>query len=250
MAQIREILVLHHSHLDVGYTHSQPIIWEMQREFIDQALALLEDTAGFPEPSRPKWTCEVTGPLLHWLDGAGDPDVDRFRAFVRQGRIGISAMQYNTTSLSSAELLCRQLAPARELRGRLGARISTAIQHDVNGVPWPLADLLMDAGVELLLMGVNIDHGHAVRPGPACFLWEAPSGRRLLVMNGNTYTMFDQILRTWDNSISSMQAGLAEYVGPPRGPEVSARFSLPDHHQPAGGVGQFASQPVGGRADP
>ena len=212
MAQIREILVLHHSHLDVGYTHSQPIIWEMQREFIDQALALLEDTAGFPEPSRPKWTCEVTGPLLHWLDGAGDPDVDRFRAFVRQGRIGISAMQYNTTSLSSAELLCRQLAPARELRGRLGARISTAIQHDVNGVPWPLADLLMDAGVELLLMGVNIDHGHAVRPRPGVFLWEAPSGRRLLVMNGNTYTMFDQILRTWDNSISSMQAGLAEYV--------------------------------------
>ena len=212
MAQIREILVLHHSHLDVGYTHSQPIIWEMQREFIDQALTLLADTSGFSGPSQPKWTCEVTGPLLHWLDDARDADAERFRTFVRQGRIGICAMQYNTTPLSSAELLSRQLGPTRELRSRLGARISTAIQHDVNGVPWPFADLLIDAGVELLLMGVNIDHGHAVRPRPGVFQWKAPSGRRLLVMNGNAYTMFDQILRTWERSLSSMQAGLGEYA--------------------------------------
>ena len=31
-------------------------------------------------------------------------------------------------------------------------------------------------------------------------------------MNGNAYTMFDQILRTWERSLSSMQAGLGEYA--------------------------------------
>ena len=211
MAMIREILVLHHSHLDVGYTHSQPIVWEIQREFIDQALDLLTSTADWPPLSRPKWTCEVTAPLLRWADSAGENELERFQSFLDQGRIGISAMQYNTTPLCSAEVLSRQIGPVRGLRSRFGARIRTAIQHDVNGVPWPLADMLIDAGIELLIMAVNADHGHAVSPRPGVFLWIAPSGRHLLVMNGNAYTMFDQILRTWDNSVAGMRNGLSEY---------------------------------------
>ncbi len=209
---IREILLLHHSHLDVGFTHSQPIVWEMHREFIDQALRLLADTAEWPPLSQPKWTCEVTEPLLRWLDCAGGGDLERFKAFLRQGRIGICAMRYNTSSLCGAELLKQQLAPVPELRRKLGARIAVAIQHDVNGVPWPFADLLIDAGIELLTMGVNPDHGRPVLPRPGVFLWTAPSGRRLLVMNGNAYTMFDQLLRTWDNSVARMREGFMEYA--------------------------------------
>ena len=51
---ITDILVVHHSHMDIGYTHSQPVFWELQAEFISQALDWLEETAGMPEHARPK----------------------------------------------------------------------------------------------------------------------------------------------------------------------------------------------------
>ena len=65
--RIAEILVLHHSHLDIGYTHSQPILWELQREYIDLALDFLDETADWPAISLPRWTCEVTAPVEKWL---------------------------------------------------------------------------------------------------------------------------------------------------------------------------------------
>lgn len=211
--QLQEILVLHHSHLDVGYTHSQPIIWEMHREYIDLALNLLENTAGWPEGSRPKWTCEVTAPVLRWLETASPADERRFARQVEAGRLAIGAMRYNITPLSGLDQLNRQLAPVADLRRRFGARIDTALQHDVNGVPWPLADLLLDHGVDLLVMAANRHMGNQVDPRPGVFRWQTPSGRELRVMNGNHYTMFDQILVTWERSLDSMARGLSEYTG-------------------------------------
>jgi hypothetical protein len=213
MKLIKEILVLHHSHLDVGYTHSQPVVWELHREYLNQALILLDCTEEWPDDnSRPKWTCEVTAPVLKWLETAEAKDIEHFVKHVRAGRLAIGAMRFNITPLMSAEQLRRQLAPVAELRRRFGARINTALQHDINGVPWPLADLLLDHGVELFVMAVNRHLGNHVTPRPGIFRWRTPTGRVLRVMNGNHYTMFDQILRIWDRSLDRMQEGLAEYT--------------------------------------
>jgi alpha-mannosidase len=209
---IKELLVLHHSHLDVGYTHSQPVVWELHREYLGQAMDLLEGTADWPEGSRPAWTCEVTAPVLKWMETATGADVARFRALVDQGRLSIGAMQYNTTPLNTAAQLDRQLAPMEVLRRRLGAPIRTAMQFDVNGIPWPAADLLLDHGVDLLIMAVNPHLGAPVRPRPGVFRWRTPSGRELRVMNGQHYTMFDQLLRSWERSLDAMRAGLDEYL--------------------------------------
>jgi len=211
--RLKEILVLHHSHLDVGYTHSQPVALEMHREYLDLALDLLDKTADWPDNgSRPKWTCEVTAPVLKWIETAEEEDVERFKGHVNAGRLAIGAMRFNITPLMSAVQLCRQLAPVVELRRRFGARINTALQHDINGVPWPLADLLLDHGVEMFVMAVNRHLGNHISPRPGVFRWKTPSGRELRVMNGNHYTMFDQILLTWERSLESMKRGLAEYT--------------------------------------
>ncbi|MEO5715152.1 MAG: glycoside hydrolase [Luteolibacter sp.] len=208
---IREILVLHHSHMDIGYTHSQPIFWELQSEFMNQALDWLEETAGLPEGARPKWTCEASEPVRRWLAKAPQADVARFVKLHHQGRIGVSALRWHTTPLADRAGLERLLDGKAELESLLGSKIPVACQHDVTGVPWPLADVLLDAGVDLFVMAINIHLGRAVKPRPGMFLWEAPSGRNLRVFNGNHYTMFDQLLNAWDDSVERMQEGWQAY---------------------------------------
>ena len=205
--RISEILVVHHSHMDIGYTHSQPVFWELQSEFISQALDWLEETAGMPDGARPKWTCEASEPVRRWLATASATDVARFVALHQQGRIGVSALRWHTTPLANRAGLQRLLAGKAELEALLGAKIPVACQHDVTGVPWPLADVLLDAGVDFFIMAINIHLGRAVKPRPGMFLWEAPSGRKLRVFNGNHYTMFDQLLLAWDDSVERMRDG-------------------------------------------
>jgi alpha-mannosidase len=50
------IYVVHHTHTDVGFTNDQPIFWEMQYRFIDDALRLIDRYADNPPASRFRWT--------------------------------------------------------------------------------------------------------------------------------------------------------------------------------------------------
>ncbi|MEI6653182.1 MAG: glycoside hydrolase family 38 C-terminal domain-containing protein [Verrucomicrobiota bacterium] len=210
-APIQEILMLHHSHMDVGYTHSQPVFWQLQNEFISQALDWLEATADLPAGARPKWTCEASEPLRRWLAKAQAADVARLVQLHRQGRIDVAAMRWHTTPLANRAGLQRLLDGKQELEELLETKIQVACQHDVTGVPWPLADVLLDAGVDFFVMAINIHLGRAVQPRPGMFLWEAPSGRTLRVFNGNHYTMFDQLLLAWNDSVERMQKGWLAY---------------------------------------
>jgi hypothetical protein len=130
----------------------------------------------------------------------------------RGGRIGVGALRWHTTALANRAGLERLLQGKAELEQLLGTKIVTACQHDVNGIPWPLADVLLDHGVDFFVMGINSHLGQAVRPRPGMFLWEAPSGRTLRVWNGNHYTMFDQLLNAWDDSIDRMAEGWEAYA--------------------------------------
>jgi hypothetical protein len=197
--------------MDVGYTHSQPVFWELQNEFLTQVIDWLEQTADLPEGARPKWTCEASEPVLKWLARASVSQAERFKRLHKQGRLGVSAMRWHTTPLADRAGLRRLLDGKEELEQWLGTKIPVACQHDVTGVPWPLADVLLDAGVDFLVMAINIHLGRAVKPRPGMFLWETPSGRKLRVFNGQHYTMLDQLLLTWDDSVERMAEGWTSY---------------------------------------
>jgi alpha-mannosidase len=204
---IDELLVLHHSHLDVGYTHAQPIVWKLQVEFLSEVVDWLESTAELDERSRPKWTCEATEPVTRWLRTATELDVDRFRALVGAGRIGLTALRWHIDAGVDRAGLERLVAGKAELERTLGTAIRVGCQHDVNGVPWPLVDVMVDAGIDLFVMAVNPHLGRAVAPRPGVFDWEGPTGRSIRVFNGHPYTMFDQLFYSWDDSVDRMADG-------------------------------------------
>ena len=209
----KEVLILHHSHVDVGYTHPQSMYWELQKDYLNAALDMLDRTEKWPDDvSRPRWTAEATAPVMRWLQTATPGEVARLKRHIRSGRFGISALEYNTTPLSSAEGLARQLYHVRTLRETLGADIRTAHQHDVTGIPWSAVDLLLDSNIELLSMGINLHLSGTPMPRPAVYRWKGPSGRELLVMNGEHYSMFDQWCDTSSRKLDTIQAGLRKYL--------------------------------------
>ncbi|MDR0353590.1 MAG: hypothetical protein LBI02_09690 [Opitutaceae bacterium] len=209
---IREILVLHHCHTDIGYTHPPLMVWELNRRFIDAAIDLCEATARWPEESRARWTCETTFPLMHWLENASARQVDRFRRLVRRGQMGAGALGLNLTPLCNASALAKYIEPIRVLKKELGLPFKVAINHDVNGLPWPVADLLIDAGVEMLLMGINVHLGGFPLQRPRGFQWKTPSGRRLLAFNAEHYQSFDRVARLLENSTAAMAEGISSYL--------------------------------------
>ena len=161
---------------------------------------------------RPRWTAEVTAPVMRWLQTAPAKDVARLKKHLKSGRFGISGFEYNTTPLCSAEGLARQLYPVRTLREQLGADIRTVHQHDVTGLPWSAVDLLLDSRIELLIMGINLHLSGTPMPRPAVYRWRGPSGRELLVMNGEHYSMFDQWCDPSSRNLETIQAGLYKYL--------------------------------------
>jgi alpha-mannosidase len=198
MSEIQTLYVVNHSHTDIGFTDFQDVCFRQHREFAEQALDLIEETADYPEGSRYRWTCEVTGTLLRYLRGASPEQLERFRHWHREGAIDVAAMQYNLTPLLNVEQLCRSLYPLRELREEYGLEARAAMQCDVNGVSWLFADLLPAVGVEFLTMAVNEVRGRAPRPLPGAFWWEGPAGGRLLAWNGFHYLFGRSIAKLGD----------------------------------------------------
>jgi alpha-mannosidase len=138
MGPIKTLFVINHSHTDIGFTDFQDVCFRQHREFIEQALDLIEATADYPEDARYRWVCETTGPLERYLRNASAKQIDRFQRWRQKGAIDIAGMQYNLTPLLNLEQMYRSLYPVRRLRENYGLAVRSAMQDDVNGISWGL----------------------------------------------------------------------------------------------------------------
>lgn len=186
------IYVVHHSHLDIGYTDPQGLITRHHLQYLDSVLDLASATDGWADDAQFRWNVEATWPLLRWMATRPAKDKDEFIERVHQGRVEVCALPFSMhTEAYSIDELSRQLRYADELRESHDLPITTAMQTDVPGATVGLLSCLVDADVHYL----SVAHNYAGRSVPHLvggqnltrpFYWQAQNGKRLLVWYTDT----------------------------------------------------------------
>ena len=148
------IYLVQHTHTDIGYTKPQTEILTELLRYIDYAVEYCEMTENYPDDSKFRWTCETAWAVKEWLRIRPEEQVRKFMKYVQNGQIEVTAMFFNMSELSGENAYKTFLAPVGMFKQH-GLPVSTAMQNDVNGVAWCLADYLPDLGVRYLTMGSN-----------------------------------------------------------------------------------------------
>ena len=52
MSAIDTLYLIHHSHTDIGFTHDQPVVFDLHRRFLDEALDLADAAFDSAAPTR------------------------------------------------------------------------------------------------------------------------------------------------------------------------------------------------------
>lgn len=211
---IRQILLVAHTHHDVGYTNSPRIIDRMHAEIVDRVIDLAEGDLDGPDAFR--WTFEAARPVLRFLRDASEGRRDRFVGLVRDGKLAVTGGYLNMTQLQSAfeyDAAYRALAPL----SALGIPPRTQQHGDVNGLSWGTVDQMRDAGITRLVMALNPDHGRPPLRQPSGFRWAGPTGREIFVWLSTHYGYGEE----WgivDGDVELADRRISEFVE-----ELSAR---------------------------
>ncbi|MEZ4833096.1 MAG: hypothetical protein R2873_14105 [Caldilineaceae bacterium] len=78
MPAIDTVYFIHHSHTDIGYTHDQPVVWDMPHCFYRRSAGPGRKV----RQSRRRRRFPLDGgdddALMRWLDQASDAEIERF----------------------------------------------------------------------------------------------------------------------------------------------------------------------------
>jgi len=189
----RTIYLVQHTHTDIGYTKPQTEILAEHIRYIDYAVEYCELTDHYPDDAKFRWTCESAWAVKEYLQNRPKEQIDKFLKYVKEGRIEVTGMFFNMSEIVDENSLKTFLEPVREFKN-LGIPVVTAMQNDVNGIAWCLADYMPDLGVKYFTMAQN---GHrALIPfnRPTVYKWESPSGKQVYSYRSDHYMTGDRFI--------------------------------------------------------
>ena len=175
-------LVLH-SHTDLGFTAPLSDVVRIHDANTDSAVAYCKETAGWPEASRFKWTCEVSWQVQNYLRNRSRARFEDLMRCVREGSIAVGALYSGELSgLLGHEEAVRSISFAAYLRRVHGITCDTALLCDVPGATQGFVQILARGGVRnLIIADNNFIAPFLVRTDlPRPFFWEGAAGSRVL----------------------------------------------------------------------
>ncbi|MHA6616160.1 glycoside hydrolase family 38 N-terminal domain-containing protein [Pseudonocardia sp. DLS-67] len=180
------IHLVHHSHLDIGYTDPQGTVLAEHVAFLDSCLDLVRATADRPDEAKFRWAVESLWSFEQWVAARSPERVAEFVEYVRAGQIELTAMPYNLhTDTCSTDELHELLRLARTVRDTYGVEFTSAMQTDVPGTVAGLPDALAQIGVRYLSVahnwaGRSVPHLNGGQHLPRLFRWRSPAGNSVL----------------------------------------------------------------------
>lgn len=200
-----------HSHTDIGYTRPQTDILAEHLRFIDYALDYCDLTDDYPDEAKFRWTCEAAWAVDEYLKCRPPAQIERLKKRVHEGRIEITGMYFNFDELPDEQVLAASLKVLANLREH-GFMVETAMQNDVNGIGWALNDYFTQTGIRYLNMGT---HGHRALicfDLPTLFLWESPSGNRMLTFRAEHYMIGNTRFKIHGDDFDLFEDELLSYL--------------------------------------
>jgi len=199
----REIWLLPHSHVDIGYSDPQPVVEKKHWRYFEEAIRLAGQSAGNPEGARFKWNVEQLWAVETYLRQASEDARRKFFDAVRSGAIGLQAtLAGELTGLCHPEELFHMTDFARKISLPAGTPVDSAMVTDIPSQTWSLVPALAKAGVKYVSSGPNYmpnlpDGGDRIGGalktwGDRPFYWVSPSGEEkvLFWIAGRGYSWF------------------------------------------------------------
>jgi len=205
------LYLVQHTHTDIGYTKPQTEILAEHLRYIDYAVDYCEMTKDYPDDSKFRWTCESSWAVREYLESRPKEQVERFLKCIKDGQIEVCGMFFNMSELADENSLRAFLEPIREIK-KAGIPVVTAMQDDVNGIAWCLADYLPDLGVKYFTMGENATRALLPFDKPTLYKWQSPSGKQLYSFRSDHYMTGNFWKIDKANTIDDFAPGVFKYL--------------------------------------
>jgi hypothetical protein len=190
-----EVHLIHQTHLDIGFTHTQEEVLRMQLDYLYQALDLIEKTRDYPDAAKFRWHAEGMWAVDEFMRTAPEQKKQQFIQALKDQSIHLDAFYIHMlTGLATDEELIELMQPAKEFETKYGIPVITALGSDIPGYSWGLVTAMSRQGIKFLNMAPNNNHrlGYLYHWADQPFFWLGPDGndRVLTWMASNSYIYF------------------------------------------------------------